>query len=146
MTLLEARLRLYDLSLRSYKKVAHHKKSKKSISGGPGPPLCTPYLGGYQVKHPKEHSPPPSRTTSMPKSIAIHLAVWISTENRQTHGLVNSQTCLTPSEACICVNHKYKPRPKIKNPLSHVCSAHQMLSKMVRHSPLAPKTMEEMHF
>ena len=29
--------------------------------------------------------------------------------------LANSQICLTPSEACICINCNYEPRPKIKN-------------------------------
>ena len=127
------------------KKLHIIKNLRNRFQGGLGP-LYAPHTWGVTRSNTLKNIPPPSRTTSMPNSIAIHLAVWISTENRQTHGLVNSQTCLTPSEACICVNHKYKPRPKIKNPLSHVCSAHQMLSKMVRHSPLAPKTMEEMHF
>ena len=97
MTLLEARLRSYGLSLRSYVKVAHHKKF-----------LEIDFMGGLFYEN-----------------------------------LANSKIYFTSLEACKCLNCKYKP--KIRNLLSLNCSAHQMLSKIVFHDPLAPTTMEEMH-
>ena len=44
------------------------------------------------------------------------------------------------------LTHKYKPRPKIKNPLSHIGPAYKVLSKMVCHIPVAPMITEEIYF